>query len=72
MLLTSADLKAQFSSNRTLSGALTADFGLNGKLSLSANSIVDAHNAIETIQIDLNADDFDAALFTTLWPQGGK
>ena len=50
MLLTSADLKAQFSSNRTLSGGLTADFGLNGKISLSANSIVNANNAIETIK----------------------
>ena len=68
VLLTSADLKAQFSSNRTLSGGLIADFGLNGKISLSANSIVNTNNAIETIQVDLNADDFDAALFTTLWP----
>jgi hypothetical protein len=68
VLLNSADLQAKFSNNGTLTGGLIADFGLSGKISLSANSIIDDDNAIETMQIDINTDDFDAALFTTLWP----
>ena len=68
VLLPAADFQAQFSNNHTLTGGLSADFGLNGKISLVANSIIDENNAIETIQVDINTDDFDAALFTDFWP----
>ena len=37
-------------------------------MSLTANIGVDDENAIETSAIEINADDFDAALFTALWP----
>ena len=68
VLLTSADLRAQLANNRTLTGDLSADFGLNGKISLSAKSAINDENAIETMQVEINSDDFDAALFTSLWP----
>ena len=68
VLMPEANLQAQFTNNRTLSGGLTANFGPSGKISLSANSIINDINVIETSVMDINADDFDAALFTALWP----
>ena len=68
VLVSAANIQAQFTNDRTLVSGLTADFGPSGKMSLSANIGVDDENAIETSAIEINADDFDAALFTALWP----
>ncbi len=68
VLMPAANLQAQFTNSRTLTGGVTADFGPNGKISLSANSTINNDNAIESSEMDISADDFDAALFTALWP----
>jgi hypothetical protein len=68
VLVSAANIQTQFTNDRTLVSGLTADFGPSGKMSLSANIGVDDENAIETSAIEINADDFDAALFTALWP----
>ena len=68
LLMHAAHLHAQFSSSRMLTGGLTADFGPSGKISLLAKSSINNDNGIERSQMDINSDDFDAALFTALWP----
>jgi len=68
VLMPAANLQAQFTNNSKLIGTLTADFGPGGKISLLANSTINDDYAIETLQLNINADDFDAALFTALWP----
>ena len=68
VLVPSASLQAQFINNFRFSGGLTADFGPGGKISFLANGTISDDNAIETTQVDINSDDFDAGLFTALWP----
>ena len=68
VLMSAANLTAQFIDSHTLKGGLTVDFGPSGKISLNLNSAINNDNAIETSQIHIIADDFDAALFTALWP----
>ena len=68
VLMSAANLTVQFTDSHTLTGRLTADFGPSGKISLNVNSAINNDNAIETSQTHIIADDFDAALFTALWP----
>ena len=68
VLMPAANLQAQFTNSRMLTGHVIADFGPGGKISLSTISTINENNAIETSKIDLGAEDFDASLFTILWP----